>query len=363
MSIRSIIRDLFPYRFMIERYKGQYAAMDNYIMPKDTNGVDLKKDTPSKFKNIISIQGFGYSGSGTIVDYLREYSNCRVLGYVSKEGSKASRKEALSEIDILRLAGGLFEVEKYLDSKNVFINDALLHRMRRNFTSSSLFRTIPEIQPYFVSFFNSMVEYSMDNMSQTYYNSFLTYPCENRSIYFLKQMPLGVYREMSRNFLNNVLNHFHDDNTDYLVVDQMFSDFEFDMVKNQEYLPGLKIVFVIRDPRDLYAWANYNKVEWIPQDLDGFLRWYKIMLEPLDLQTPNALVLRYEEICLDFDKQEKRIIDYLNLDAQKHILPRSSFDPDTSKRFVSIWKHSFMPKDHFDIIKKDLGIYCCEMVD
>lgn len=34
----------------------------------------------------------------------------------------------LGEINFMRLAGGIFEIEKLIESKNMFVNDALINR-------------------------------------------------------------------------------------------------------------------------------------------------------------------------------------------------------------------------------------------
>ena len=274
MKLKSFIRDIMPFGIINRRRLSlkKLVIEDMLFNTNEEELIDLTVPVSSKFKNIISVQGFGYSGSGAVVDLLREYSNCFVVGYVSVEGSQTSRKDSMAEIDFVRLAGGLFEIEKYLDNDNLFQNDALINRTIRLFNSAYLFRN-PDLQIYFISFLHSIIEHALPQLSKPYYNVSLYDPEARTSIYFLKKMSLQEYRMICRNFLNHIFNYFHSDGIDFFVADQLFSDEAFDLCKLQEYCPNLKTIFVPRDPRDLYAWTNYKKVEWIPQGLQSFIKW------------------------------------------------------------------------------------------
>lgn len=362
MDYKKIAQYLLPYGYIYNRYNriSKMEALLNEF--NDSDIIDLTSTVESKFKTIVSVQGFGYSGSGAVVDLLREYSNCQVIGYVSVEGSKTARSKSMAEVDFIRLAGGLFEIEKYMESNNLFHDDALIHRTLSVIESSCLFR-VPELRPYFLSFLKSIIDFSLPNLSQAYYNAYLKMPRSRASIYFLKKMPLLEFRKMCGNFLNAIFNYFYTENTDFFVADQLFSDFEFDMDRNKQYTPNLKCIYIPRDPRDLYAWTNYKKVEWIPQGLESFIKWYKIMYSHLFTPKKDSLIVRYEAICLDYDKEYKRIVDFLGLDESLHANKKECFNPDASSKFVNIWKKSEMPKHDFDVIKKELSEYCCSLVD
>ena len=362
MDFKKIIQNLLPFGYINSRYNRidkVEALIKNF---SDSSIIDFSVPIKSKFKTIVSVQGFGYSGSGTVVDFLREFSNCQVIGYVSVEGSKTSRSKSMAEVDFIRLAGGLFEIEKYMESNNLFHDDALIHRTMNLFESSYLF-SVPELRPYFLSFLKSFIDFSLLNLSQTYYNAYLNMPRTRSSIYFLKKMPLVDFRRLCGNFLNGIFNYFYTDNTDFFVADQLFSDFEFDMERNKQYISNLKCIYIPRDPRDLYAWTNYKNIEWIPQDLFSFIKWYKIMYSKLYTPKTDSLIVRYESICLDYDNEYKRIVDFLGLDETLHLNKKKCFNPVASSKFVNIWKDSKMPKKDFEVIKKELGEYCCSLVD
>ena len=362
MSFRSFVRYVAPYGYMMKRHHKEYDIIESMLLNYNSDGIDFTKGIESKYKTIVSVQGFGYSGSGTVVDLLREFDNCKVIGYVSVEGSKTSRKRSMAEIDIVRLSGGLFDIEKYIESTNIFHNDALINRTAKLFAHSCLFN-IPELRPLFVAFLNQLIDFKLPNLSSHYYNSYLYDSGEKGTIYFMKQMKLQQFRRLSSNFLNAVLNFFYTGTEEYFVGDQMLTDEVFDIKRDKEYLPNLKTIFIPRDPRDLYAWTNYKKVEWIPQDLQGFLKWYKIMYSPLKKDIGDSLVISYEDMCLDYDNQYEKIVDYLELSEKNHKCPKECFNPDVSKKYVNIWKSSPVNKSDFEIINNELREFCSPIID
>lgn len=362
MDLKKIAQNLLPYGYIAKRYNNISKVESLLNEFSESDFIDLSIPVESRFKSIVSVQGFGYSGSGTVVDFLREFSNCQVIGYVSIEGSRAPRNHSMAEVDFLRLAGGLFEIEKYMESNNLFHDDALIHRTMSLFGSSYLFG-IPEIRLCFLSFLKAIIDFSLPDLSHAYYNSYLTAPRTKTSIYFLRKMPISDYRLLCQNFLNSIFNKFSLDNIDFFVGDQLFSDFEFDMERNLGYIPNLKCILVPRDPRDLYAWTNYKKVEWIPQELNSFIKWYKKTYSNLYTHAKESLIVKYESICLDYAKEYKRIVDYLGLDESLHIKKQECFNPEASSKFVNIWKKSEVPHSEFDVLKTELEEYCCSLVD
>ena len=119
MDIKSLLQKVLPYGYIINRYDRVGMVEKCIFESKEYELPDLMKPVESKFDKIVSVQGFGYSGSGAVVDLLREFSNCNVVGYVSVEGSKTARNKSMAEVDFVRLSGGLFEIEKYVESTTV----------------------------------------------------------------------------------------------------------------------------------------------------------------------------------------------------------------------------------------------------
>ena len=136
MKLRKVIESILPHgllmyiigqrlrEFSIENYR------KNYIVPEmDKDPKILLGDMPEQ---VISIEGFGYSGSSALIDFFKEFDNCSVWGFSDvKDGGKLARQHSnqhACEINFMRLAGGIFEIEKLIESKNMFVNDALINR-------------------------------------------------------------------------------------------------------------------------------------------------------------------------------------------------------------------------------------------
>lgn len=367
MNLKQITKQLAPL-CLVQKYQKRKS----FISAFKRSGYDVNCEisgTESRFNNIISIQGFGYSGSGALVDFLREFPKIAVLGYVdtAEEGGGLTPKSMqLSEIDFIRLSGGLFEIEKYLDSGNVFFNDALLNRTAKLFGSSSLYLQNEHVRDLMFRFFAKMAFLRLEDLSDRYYNAYTVGLNETPDILFLNRMPRNEYIDLCRRFLASVFNEFYHPGKSFLAADQLLTDFEFDIHRNLEYIPNLKMIFVARDPRDTYCWAVKRNIEWMEhQSAQRFVEWYQQFYSNVD-QIKNderCLVLKYEDLVLDYDRQEQRIVDFLGLNLKDHSLRQRYFDPSVSKRFVGIYKEMNDRCDDFVFIKEQLANYCNPVID
>lgn len=350
----------------------RYMARNSFATKFKQTGYDENCEFPhekSKFKTIVSVQGFGYSGSGALIDFLREYPKFTVLGYVDTDedgGGFTPKTMQLSEIDFIRLAGGLFEIEKFLDSNNIFLNDALLNRTAKVFGSSSLYQYNPNVKDLMNRFFAKIVSLRLENLSQPYYNTYTVGLNETPDIYFLKKMSRKEYIEICRDFLSLVFNEFYQQGKEYMAADQLLCDFDFDVERNLEYIPNLRMFLVTRDPRDTYAWAIKRNIEWMEhRSVETFIKWYQQMYAKVDYSSshPNCMIVRYEDFVLDYNTQETHINEYLALGNEDHKLRQQYFRPEFSKRYVGIYKSMPELEDDISIIREQLSEYCNPLID
>lgn len=325
-----------------------------------SNYVQLLDKCP--FKQVVSVQGFGYSGSGAVVDLLREYEGNMVVGFVDKEGSLVDETQVLSyEVDILRLAGGLLEFEKYLGCNNLFQNDALLHRFVALVEHSDLYILVPQVRPYFHEFFRNITDlYHRDKIIGRHNNPHLDYN-GNNEILFFKEMTVSDYRLLCRKLLYSLFNIYKaDSNCDTLVLDQFIGDFEFDMARNLEYVPELKMITVYRDPRDVYTFARRVNEEWIAHgDAQLFVDWYKRIMACYDIhENKKYLVVRFEDLVNDYENTVAKIENYLQLDTFNHKHIKSAFDPSVSARNVGVWREEKGMDKDYEYINNQLNVIC-----
>ena len=136
----------------------------------------IKGGIPERnYKQVIAVCGFGYSGSGAVVDLFAECDNCLCVGDSDENTFDKVDVTIGYETDFLRLAGGLFEIERYLGCGNFFLNDALLNRFVKCVESFPPFKQDERIRVCFFEFFDKITELKIADLKWNAYNSFL-YP-------------------------------------------------------------------------------------------------------------------------------------------------------------------------------------------
>jgi len=363
MQAKSIIRNILPYGLVGKiqskrQIKRSLLCSNNgkCFLPRVQN---VAFDDHSKYKHIVSVQGFGYSGSGAVVDLLREYETITVVGGVDKEGSLTNRNISKFEVDFLRLSGGLLEVEKYLNSSNMFQNDALSHRMLQLFESNPIYRGIPGSRVYFQKFFDQICWFTNCDKTNQYYNLHLHQ--SSTQIFYLREMTLSEYRNLCRKFLNSIFNLVSQYGaTQVLAMDQLFSDLEFDIERNMEYVPNLKTIVVYRDPRDVFAYACRNNVEWIPHTNSKiFVSWYNQMLSKFNkMEKQQYYVVQFEDLVYNYENCIQGIEMYLELSTKCHINKKCNFNPNVSMQNIGIWRQDLDRKKDYEYIYSELNDYC-----
>ncbi len=327
-----------------------------YIQGKSR--VELIDQSP--FDTVVAVQGFGYSGSGAVVDLLREYDVTLVLGGVDKEGSLTSLEQSFGEVDILRLAGGLFEVEKYLGSNNIFQNDALLHRVISQIANSEIYRSLGVTHPYFYEYISQICDVLINSPQWQYYNTFLEYRDVN-DIFYLKDITLKNYRNLCRKLLNSLFAIIkRNSKSSILVLDQFVSDVEFEIKRYVEYVPNLKLITVYRDPRDVYVYAIKDNVEWIPHSsVDVFIKWYQIMVKHFNVNEKDKYqVVQFERLIENYETIVPLIEQYVGLNASAHVHRNACLDPSMSRKNMYLWEQNITDDDSYVEIKNQLNQLC-----
>lgn len=356
MNYKKFVVNIVPYGLAKKVLSRRFRT--NHVIQYDPTLPDIPSEV-SKFKNVIAIMGLGFSGSGAVIDFLREFENCLVLGTIDEDGSVAKGNRNINgEINILRNSGGLFEIEKYLSDNNLFSKDALMKRFRRLVNSSPIFEN-PASRQLVNMFYNQIIELEIDTRGQEDFNGHLAnviYPDCNIKI--MKRLEQSQYIDLCKRFLTKLFNQFSKDSYSYLVMDQLVSDFNYDFKRYKDYIPNIKVIIVVRDPRDTYAYSLMKDVPWIAHDsVDNFITWYKACRQLLKSEKDDYMLINFEDLVLDYDNVSKTIIQYLNLEG----VCRNQFsclDPEVSKKNISIWKTVEGRAQEMDQIYDELKEYC-----
>ncbi len=363
MKLKYYLSQILPYGLVKYIKERRYFDLEGYNTNKEKNTLSPKID-----KFIISVQGFGYSGSGAVIDLLREFEGIQVWGAYEEESQDNLGKEKIIpiEIDFLRLSGGLFELERYIGCKNFFINDAaikryitLLNWFINQQNPRSIFKS-DKFKSLISEFLDSITDQRINTGKEYQYNPFLK--CEretkNNHIYFLKELTLSEYRKICAQFLRNLFSLVP---AETLVLDQLLMDGDLNYERNKAYIPNHKIIMVYRDPRDVYATGIIKDINWIPKEGKEFVKWYHRMHSDLvQLPTyPDALSIRFEDLIFEYKDSIEKIENFLEIPAEKHVRKKASFDPGISKRNIGIYKN--LPseyKEDLSIIERKLKSYC-----
>ena len=355
-TIKKIIRDFLPYGIVRLHQKKRTLKTNEldfwYNYKKYINAgeyVDFIKANP--FRTVVSVQGFGYSGSGAVIDLLREYDTLQVLGYVDIEGTKTDVSNKFEEINILRVAGGLFEIEKYLGSDNIYQNDALLHRLINLFENSSLYQALPMSQNFFYEFIRRISKTFANSVFGQTYNRHINYKGIN-DVLILEDMSIKNFRNLCKEFLYSIFSLIHTDpNMSVLVLDQFVNDREFNMERYLEYVPNLKMITVYRDPRDIYAYAKKEVGGWIPHtSVEEFIQWYNVITKKFNMKTDKYHVVQFESLINDYDNVVSSIEQYIGLNSSLHKRMGTCLDVSCSRKNICLWKQNNKETDS-DFIK------------
>ena len=378
MKLRKVIKSILPHgllmyiigqrlrEFSIENYR------KNYIVPEmDKDPKILLGDMPEQ---VISIEGFGYSGSSALVDFFKEFDNCSVWGFSDvKDGGKLARQHSnqhACEINFMRLAGGIFEIEKLIESKNMFVNDALINRFI-SLIDYSLVQAGKQNSFYNIyfkklvcDFLNTLIDFSIDGLDYSYFNPHLNNFSKNKcSIYFMKNLSKNEFISLSHMFLEKLIRA--QKVKKFLVLDQFLSDTEYDLKKYSNYISNLKTIMVYRDPRDVYMTAKNLNIPWIPvNQIHLFIKWYKLMVKNIPLMRDEAsvLIIRFEDLVLDYDNLIKSIMEFLNIEFSSHVYPKGYFDPAISIKNIGLWKNNITVSEveNIKLIHEELCEWCYE---
>lgn len=361
MNLKTLILNAAPYGLVrnYKQKKQQKKQMlkstfwDEYVKYL-ASGDRCEFLTESPVGAVVSLQGLGHTGSGAVLDLLREYEKTVVVGVVDEVGSLSTKDESRWEMDFARRAGGLFEIEKYLTIHNLSFQDALLHRFMLGVQHSKLYQSVPEARKCFFEFFRHICTYYDDDVSWQFSNPHLDYKGMNNAL-FLNSMGVREYRVLCRHFLYTLFNCYCVKSDEILVLDQFISDYEFDFNRYNDYIPNLKSIFVYRDPRDVFAFAKENDVCWIPtSSVDKFIDWYK-RKTCFNFSEIQGYYVSFERLIKEYDKVVSEIEDYLQLEDVAHTKPMTKFNPEVSARGVGIWKNHTELEADFSKIKESLG--------
>ena len=214
MKLTKLLKAIVPYGLVrLSQKRKRKSTFWELYKEFLTSGKKVEFLETSSFKYIVSIQGFGHSGSSAVMDVLREYDNTLSLGEVDIINSVATPNEYAMEVDFLRLSGGMLEIENFIGKHNQFHMDALLQRFMLLAQNTPFFNNSVEARNILFEFFRRISIRLGDVMTRSYYNVHLQ-PADERNpqIFFLRDMSITEYRNLCRKCINSLFETLYKNN-------------------------------------------------------------------------------------------------------------------------------------------------------
>lgn len=302
---------------------------------------------------IVSVSGFGWSGSGAVFDLLKEYDDLKI----------AFDKGTDTEFGILADIDGLRDLEYHLCERCCRISSYVAILRFRNLVDSyarymkvekvfnGKFKTLSyEYIESLIDFeFKGSTYYELFNASPLVlkYNSFVNRYLGNRyarKIFgtFFERIQVNLksdirvsykpecFLEKTRGYLTNLFNTLYGENRLPLVFDQMIPP--DNPLTYMRYIDNPKCIIVRRDPRDTYLLAKckYKNDVFIPtDDVNSFISFYKKVVEQSMIQNSDqVLSIHFEDLIYEYDKTVCDIENFLGVSI--HSGKGKCFKPEVS---------------------------------
>lgn len=365
---------------------------DNFI--KNNNRViNNTHYVPTDYKTLISVQGFGWTGSSALIDLMREFDKCCVCGfaeiYSGIHNDNLVKKIINFEIDYYRELK-LWNLQDCFDSDDELVNNWNLKRLIKKSKEFSNYKDFFGLD--FLKYFNEFL-LSIANFNVGFQSISLPLPLmfngfgenniakdDNQNerygiLYSLKQMSKQEFLNKSKKFNQLILKHLN--SKEILVLDQFLGcENGYDLDLHSKYLgEDIKQICVYRDPRDqFYTLLHLSGLDYEDDNILQSRRIDRICRSVGDFKDfllnvanierykeyhPNRLMIRFEDLINDYENSITTICDFLGIDKSHHINKGKYFIPEVSRKNIGIYKN-YHDQRVMDKIKEELGEYCYE---
>lgn len=318
---------------------------------------------------VIGVCGYGYSGSGAILDMLREMDSCCCLF-------------PDQEFLLPYTPGGIQDLEyQLMERKTRYLaSDAAIKRFLRLVRSMesprSMYRKsapgkLPTLSKEFIS------KITQVTWQGTYYNDTWQHDLPNQFVIRVRNRVIELYEKIfdtqkrikGKMYLSVAPKGFYAAAHDY--IHQVITDLGYDWNKHillnqpfdvyapkqsMKYFDNPFAIIVDRDPRDIYVLAKkYLKREgsFIPSDkVEDYILYHRLIRTKCEEEDGSDILrISFEDMVYDYDETALKIRSFLGLsDSQQE--KKKYFDPDVSIENTQLFvKHPELAEDIHKIEK------------
>ncbi len=298
----------------------------------------------------VLVKGINWSGSGTVVDLLREYESVIQIPGGASEVAPAGYMK-FNELRDYNLRGGIRETLATEITRDNLENLRRYILIRKKKLIKDIYRNI-------------MSAKKITNKLEAINEFPLMWRLIKCTESYLTNLSLGLSQqeriELAMDWVQKIINTTRGKkDVNAVIFDQTVDLGETMEVWSQVFNP-YKLIIVHRYPYDQLAEQikkNYYKREWTKKllkelygnDPNAHIRHFakqtderQKKLERILTHLPkeNVLLLRFEEIVLNYKKTKERIESFVGLKAEDHVCPQKHFKPDWSKNNIGVYEKS-----------------------
>lgn len=320
----------------------------------------------------LGVCGFGYSGSGAVLDMLKDYQSVVVadkveLSFTFKPDGLNDLKNAICKEPTRHWSSdtAIRRFIKFMRRKRRIYNRATNNQFGK--ISEEFIKQIVQVEwlgytgtHYYQDsnvdfFFKQILALHIRVLIEKFFKplQFNTWPQKTMYYSFMEEQE---FDEKAKAFVQKVLESITGKTDKILAIDQLFS-----ANRPQDSFPYFddpKAIVVMRDPRDTYLLAKravgiYSK--FIPvNNVEGFIKYYKGLMDSRCYgDASRILEISFEDLIYEHNATRKLIEEFLGL-PEGHNSDNSRFKPEVSINNTQLWKKYTSYSDDISRIERAL---------
>lgn len=320
---------------------------------------------------IIGVTGYGYTGSGAVIDYLKGYNQVEAKDnvefqllqaadgvldlkyHLTKSRQRINCNCAIKRFITLQSTGTLGRVLNY-ETRNRFLDITM------NYVNNLVmceWQGESAFDPCDVDIFsyNKKVRCLQEYIKKILYKVHVDYP--SQKIRYYSAMSEQEFDDITSKYIMDV---FQELNIPYkekhCVLDMLFS--ATNPQEGMEFFESPKCIVVDRNPIDIWIVSKRtdDNYSFMPNDkVEKFVNYYRLMREN-QKKCSNALYIQYEDLIYKYDDTKEKINNYLGF-ANNPEREFMYFDPNKSVVYTNLEKKETINVSEINYIKENLKEY------
>lgn len=324
----------------------------------------------------ILVCGYGWSGSGAVVDLLKEFK-----GYIGPNIEFRLIRDRFGVRDLeFNLTEGWDMLNADLAIKDFLWFAKTLGHIRQKHTFDTGLSYEKLIGKEFITATEEYVASFIKNEYKSWWHYFsfrrsrierafgkllqCLHVCPlEETLYLTEKISKSQFYDLTKQYMDNIFIPYAEKNdSTTILLDQAVPPHLPEC--GLDYFRNSKVIVVDRDPRDIYAELVAYKV-MIGKDMskkddaEKYITWFNALRKNKKIidSNPDILSLRFEDVILSYSESVEKIMNYIGEKKENHIEERKFFNPVFSKKNIGKWKN-YPNRKVMDEIKEALLEFC-----